>query len=173
MIYRLAGRAPAIAPDAFVADNATLVGSVVLEAASSVWFGAVLRGDNAEILIGERSNVQDGSVLHTDAGLPLVIGREVTIGHLVMLHGCTIGDRTLVGIGARVLNHARVGAESIVAAGSLVAERKVFPDGVMLMGTPARVVRELTAQERERLRVPAQIYVDNARRYRRGLQRVR
>lgn len=169
MIYRLDARQPQLAGDAFVAANATLIGAVTLMAGASVWFNAVLRGDNDDIIVGEHSNIQDGSVLHTDPGLKLRIGREVTVGHLVMLHGCTIGDGTLVGIGARVLNRAVIGAESIVAAGSLVPEGKSFPDGVMLMGSPAKVVRELNPQERKALRIPAQHYVQNAQRYRRGL----
>lgn len=165
MLYRLEERTPEIADKVFVADNATVIGSVTLKPGSSVWFGCVLRGDNDDLIVGEDSNVQDGSVLHTDAGLKLVIGREVTIGHQVMLHGCTIGDGSLIGIGARVLNGAVIGAESIVAAGSLVPERKQFPDGVMLMGSPAKVVRELTAVQRKALRIPARHYVQNAQRY--------
>lgn len=170
MIYQIEARTPRIASDVFVADSATLIGSVILEAGSSVWFGSVLRGDNDDLVIGERSNVQDGSVLHTDPGLKLVIGREVTIGHCVMLHGCTIGDGTLVGIGARVLNGAKIGAESIVAAGSLVPERKQFPDGVMLMGSPAQVVRALAPAERKNLRAFSAIYVKHAQRYRTTLK---
>ncbi|TAM09423.1 MAG: gamma carbonic anhydrase family protein [Nevskiaceae bacterium] len=170
MIYQIDDRTPRIAADAFVADSATLIGSVILEAGASVWFGSVLRGDNDELVIGERSNVQDGSVLHTDPGLKLVIGREVTIGHCVMLHGCTIGDGTLVGIGARVLNGAQIGAESIVAAGSLVPERKRFPDGVMLMGSPAKVVRELSPAERKGLHAYSAVYMKHAQDYRATLK---
>lgn len=166
MIYQLENRQPRIAADAFVADNATIIGSVTLETLTNVWFNAVLRGDNDDIIIGEGSNVQDGCVLHTDPGLRLLVGAGVTIGHMVMLHGCKIGDHSLIGIGARVLNGATIGAESIVAAGSLVPERKSFPDGVMLMGTPAKVVRELTPEQRKALRVPAEIYVANGQRYR-------
>lgn len=169
MIYQLEHRKPQIAADAFIADNATLIGSVTLEAGTSVWFNAVLRGDNDDILIGEYSNVQDGAVLHTDPGLKLVLGPQVTVGHQVMLHGCTIGEGSLIGIGATVLNGAKIGAESIVAAGSLVPERKSFPDGVMLMGSPAKVVRELTPQQRKVLRLPAQIYAANAKRYQKSL----
>ncbi|HEU0196661.1 MAG TPA: gamma carbonic anhydrase family protein [Nevskiaceae bacterium] len=153
-----------------MADNARVIGTVTLEAASSVWFGCVLRGDNDDIIVGERSNVQDGSVLHTDPGLKLIIGREVTIGHQVMLHGCTIGDGSLIGIGARVLNRAKIGVETIVAAGSLVPERKTFPDGVMLMGSPAKVVRELSPAERKALHAFSAIYVKNAQRYRTALR---
>ncbi len=170
MLYSLENRSPTIAEDAYVADNAVLIGAVVLKPGASVWFNCVLRGDNDDLIVGEQSNVQDGSVVHTDPGLKVVIGREVTVGHQVMLHGCMIGDGTLVGIGARVLNRAVIGAESIVAAGALVPEGKTFPDGVMLMGVPAKVVRELSAQERQALRIPAQHYVQNAQRYRRALQ---
>jgi carbonic anhydrase/acetyltransferase-like protein (isoleucine patch superfamily) len=170
MFYALEDRRPQIAPDAFVAHNATLIGSVVLKARASVWFNCVLRGDNDELIVGEDSNVQDGSVLHTDPGLKLIIGRGVTVGHMAMLHGCIIGDRCLIGIGAVVLNRACVGSDSIVAAGTLVTERKQFPDGVLLMGRPAQVVRSLTAAEREIIRYDAQHYVENARRYRERLR---
>ncbi len=170
MLYSLERRSPEIAEDAYVAANAVLIGAVILKPGASVWFNCVLRGDNDDLIIGEQSNVQDGSVVHTDPGLKVVIGREVTVGHQVMLHGCTIGDGTLVGIGARVLNRAVIGSESIVAAGALVPEGKTFPDGVMLMGVPAKVTRELSAQERQALRIPAQHYVQNAQRYRRALQ---
>ena len=170
MIYALDRRIPAISPEAWVADNATIIGSVSLAAGSSVWFNCVLRGDNDDILVGANSNVQDGSVLHTDSGLKLVIGEGCTIGHQVMLHGCTIGDRSLVGIHSVVLNRARIGADSIVAAHSLVAEGKEFPDGVLLMGSPARVVRPLTPAELGLLRHTGQVYVENSRRYRKGLR---
>lgn len=170
MLYEIEKRRPQLAEDAWVADDATVIGSVVLKAAASVWFQCVLRGDNDEIIIGERSNVQDGAVLHTDPGLKLVLGCDVTVGHQVMLHGCTVGDGALIGIGARVLNGATIGAESIVAAGSLVPEGKSFPDGVMLMGSPAKVVRELNDGQRKMLRMTAQHYVQNARRYCDGLR---
>lgn len=170
MLYSLEKRQPQVAADVYVADNASVIGSVILEAGSSVWFNCVLRGDNDDIIVGERSNVQDGSVLHTDSGLKLNIGREVTIGHQVMLHGCSIGDGALIGIGSRVLNGAVIGAESIVAAGSVVPEGKTFPDGVMLMGTPVKIVRELSEQQRKALRMPAQLYVQNAQRYMRELK---
>lgn len=169
MLYAIDARRPDIAEDAFVADNASVIGSVRLAPGSSVWFNCVLRGDHDDIVVGENSNVQDGAVLHTDPGIKLSIGRGCTIGHLAMLHGCTLGDFVLVGIGAVILNHAQIGAESIVGAGSLVPERKIFPAGVLLMGTPAKVVRELSPQERQTVRLNGQHYVDNARRYRRGL----
>lgn len=172
MIYTLGERRPQIAADAWVADSASLIGSCRLEPGSSVWFNCVLRGDNDELIVGENSNVQDGCVLHTDAGKKLVIGRGCTIGHMVMLHGCTLEDHVLVGIGAVVLNDAHIGAESIVAANSLVPERKRFPPGVMLMGSPAKVVRELSAEERANLRWAADHYVQNARRFREQLRKV-
>jgi carbonic anhydrase/acetyltransferase-like protein (isoleucine patch superfamily) len=149
-----------------VAENATIIGSVRLAAGSSVWFNCVLRGDNDDLIVGENSNVQDGSVLHTDAGIKLVIGRGCTIGHQVMLHGCSIGDNSLIGIQSVVLNRAVIGRNSIVGAGSLVAEGKQFPDGVLLLGSPAKVVRELTAPEIQVLQYTSQIYVKNAQRFR-------
>ncbi|MBX6421891.1 MAG: gamma carbonic anhydrase family protein [Nevskia sp.] len=170
MLYALDDRRPQIAPDAFVVANATLIGSVILKSRASVWFNCVLRGDNDELIVGEESNVQDGSILHTDPGLKLVIGRGVTVGHLVMLHGCTIGDRTLIGMGSVVLNRAVIGSQSIVAAGSLVPEGKRFPDGVLLMGRPAKVVRELDEAERRYIAYANRVYLDNAERYRTGLR---
>jgi carbonic anhydrase/acetyltransferase-like protein (isoleucine patch superfamily) len=170
MIYTLGERKPEIADDAWVAGNATLIGACRLAARSSVWFNCVLRGDNDELIVGPDSNVQDGSILHTDAGKKLVIGRGCTIGHMVMLHGCTLEDHVLVGIGSIVLNDAYIGAESIVAANSVVTERKRFPPGVMLMGAPAKVVRELSAEERARIHWSADHYVENARRFREQLR---
>ena len=170
MIYNLDNRTPQIDPAAWVADNATVIGTVRLAAGSSVWFGCVLRGDNDDISVGEDSNVQDGSVLHTDPGIKLSIGRGCTIGHQVMLHGCSIGDNSLVGIQSVVLNRAVIGKNSIVGAGSLVAEGKQFPDGVLLMGSPAKVVRELTPAEIQMLQRVLQVYVTNAQRYRAQLR---
>jgi len=166
MLYALEDRIPQIAADAWVADNASVIGSVQLAAGSSVWFNCVLRGDNDDLIVGENSNVQDGSVLHTDPGLKLLIGRGCTIGHQVMLHGCSIGDNSLVGIQSVVLNRAVIGRNSMVGAGSLVPEGKQFPDGVLLMGSPAKVVRELTAPEIQMLQYVSQLYVKNAQRYR-------
>ncbi|MDR3417317.1 MAG: gamma carbonic anhydrase family protein [Nevskia sp.] len=166
MLYQLEHRVPRVSADAWVADNATVVGSVQLAAGSSVWFNCVLRGDNDDIVVGEDSNIQDGSVLHTDPGFKLVVGRGCTVGHQVTLHGCTVGDHSLVGIRSVVLNGAVIGRDSIVGAGSLVAEGKVFPDGVLLLGSPAKVARELTPPEVDMLRKVAQVYVKNALRYR-------
>ena len=152
--------------DHFVAENATVIGNVRLGHASSVWFNAVLRGDNYLIEVGAESNVQDGAILHTDPGLPLVVGSQVTIGHKAMLHGCMIGDGTLVGIGATILNRSRIGANCLLGAHALVTEGKEFPDGVLILGAPARIARELSAEEIEQLKCSAQIYVENARRFR-------
>jgi len=149
----------------FVAYNATVIGSVRLKAGASVWFNAVLRGDCDWIEVGTNSNVQDSAVLHTDPGIPLTIGSGVTIGHQAMLHGCTIGDNSLIGISSTVLNGATIGHNSLLGAHSLVTENKQFPDGVLLMGTPAKVVRELDIVELESLKASAQVYVENARRY--------
>jgi carbonic anhydrase/acetyltransferase-like protein (isoleucine patch superfamily) len=154
----------------FIAGNATVIGRVRLGDASSVWFNAVLRGDNDLVDVGRMSNVQDGAILHTDPGLPLTVGAGVTIGHKAMLHGCTIGDGSLVGIGATVLNRARIGAHCLLGAHALVTEGKEFPDGVLIIGAPARIARELTAEEIEGLDASAPIYVDTARRARSSLR---
>ena len=171
-IYRLGDDTPRIAPGAWVADSASVIGRVELGADASVWYGAVLRGDNDWIRIGARSNVQDGSVLHTDFGIALQVGEGCTIGHQVTLHGCTIGDGTLVGIQAVILNGARIGRHCIVGAGALVTERKEFPDGVLIVGSPAKVARELTAEQVARLEWSAAHYVDQAHRHRTQLGRV-
>ena len=165
-VYRLGEHTPEIHPTAWVADSAELIGRVTLGAESSVWYGAVIRGDNDLIRIGARTNVQDGSVLHADAGFVLSIGEGVIIGHKVMLHGCTIGDGALIGIGAVILNGAQIGARSIVGAGALVPMGKVFPEGVLIVGAPAKVVRELTPEEIARLPGSAAGYVKQARRHR-------
>ena len=165
-LYQLGDDAPDLQPDAWVADSASVIGRVRLAAGASVWYGAVLRGDNDWITIGERSNIQDGSVLHTDLGQPLTLGCDVTVGHQVMLHGCHVGDGSLIGIQSVVLNGARIGRHSLLGAGSLVTEGKVFPDGVLLMGRPARVVRELTAEEIARLMGSAEHYVGQVARHR-------
>ena len=171
-IYRLDERHPRIHPSAWVADNATVAGDVELEEEASVWFGAILRGDTALIRLGKRSNVQDGSVVHADEGVPATIGDDVTVGHLVMLHGCTIGDGTLVGIGAVILNQARIGRNCLVGARALVTEGKEFPDGSLIVGSPAVAVRSLSAAQIERVNLAATHYVDNAKRFRAGLTRV-
>lgn len=149
----------------FVAHDATLVGSVILEADASVWFGVVIRADNDTVHIGEASNIQDGAVLHCDPGFPLTVGNRVTVGHKAVLHGCTIGDGTLIGIGSVVLNGARVGAGTLLGAGSLVPEGKEIPAGVLAVGTPARVVRELGPEEKARILWASANYVERSRMY--------
>ena len=156
----------------WIAPDASVVGNVKMAADASIWFGAVVRGDNEPIIIGVRSNIQDGSVLHSDPGAPLTIGEGVTVGHKVVLHGCTIGDNSLIGIGAVVLNRARIGMNSLVGAGALITEGKAFPDGVLIVGSPARVVRELTPEQIEGLKRSAEHYVGNARRFAKRLKKI-
>lgn len=171
-IYELGSdHRPRIAASAWVADSAQVIGRVALAEGASVWHGAVLRGDNEWITIGARSNVQDGSVLHTDMGWPLTLGDDVTVGHQVMLHGCTVGDGSLIGIQAVVLNGARIGRNCLVAAGAVVTEGKEFPDHSLIVGAPAKVVRELTLEQVQRIRSNAAQYVENAQRYRMGLKK--
>ena len=146
-IYRLGDDVPIVHRDAFVAPNAVVVGKVQLRKGSSVWFGATLRGDNELISLGEDSNVQEGSVLHTDQGFPLTIGKNVTIGHMVMLHGCDIGDGTLIGIGSTILNGVKIGKNCLVGAHTLIPEGKVIPDNSMVIGTPGKVVKELNTEQ--------------------------
>ena len=171
-IYRIGERVPDIDPSAYVHESATVIGTVVLGEHASVWPHAVVRADTETITIGARSNVQDGAVLHADKGVPLVIGDEVTIGHHVMLHGCTIGDGSLIGISAVILNNAKIGRNSIVGAGSLVTEGKSFPDNALIVGSPARVIRQMTDADIARVRHGAAHYVEEARRYRTTQQRI-
>jgi carbonic anhydrase/acetyltransferase-like protein (isoleucine patch superfamily) len=171
-IYELGEAAPRIAPTAWVADSAQVIGRVDLADGANVWFGAVLRGDNEWMTVGARSNVQDGSVLHSDLGFPLTLGEDVTVGHMVMLHGCTVGDGSLIGIRAVVLNGARIGRNCLVGAGSVVTEGKAFPDNSVIIGSPAKAVRELTPEQIERVRHAATHYVDNAQRFRTQLKQV-
>lgn len=166
MIYALDDLTPTLAPDAYVAPGATVIGDVHLAPESSVWFGAVLRGDVERLTIGRGSNIQDNSVLHSDPGAPLVLGERVTVGHMVMLHGCHVGDGALIGVGAVVLNHARIGADCLVGARALVTEGKEFPDGVLILGSPARVVRELAPEEIARIHATNARYIERAKRYR-------
>lgn len=165
MLYALEEKSPKRLGRNWVADNAAVIGDVTLQEGASVWFGCTVRGDNDPIVIGENSNVQDGSVLHTDVGVPLLIGANVTIGHQVMLHGCTIGENTLIGIQSVILNRAKIGKNSIVGACTLVPEGKSFPDGVLLLGSPAKVVRELSPQEIAFITLSAKHYVQNAQRF--------
>lgn len=171
-VYEVDGKTPQVDSTAWIADSAQVMGHVTLGPDASVWFGCVLRGDTESMTIGEGSNIQDLTVMHADQGLPLTIGKHVTVGHKVMLHGCTIGDESLIGIGAIVLNGARIGKNCLVGAGSLVTEGKEFPDGSMIMGTPAKVVRQLTPQQIEGLRLSAQHYIDNARMFRATLKKL-
>ena len=171
-IYQLDDLTPAIHPSAWVADNAQVMGQVTLAENSSVWFGVVIRGDSATIAVGKGSIIQDNSVLHADSGMPLVIGDNVTVGHQVMLHGCTVGDGSLIGIGAVVLNGARIGQHCLVGAGALVTEGKEFPDGSMIIGSPAKAVRQLSPAQIEGLKMSAQHYVRNAVRYKTGLKKL-
>jgi carbonic anhydrase/acetyltransferase-like protein (isoleucine patch superfamily) len=170
MIYALDGIAPEIGPEAWVADTAVLIGKIVLEAGANIWFGAVLRGDNEEIRVGEGSNVQENSVFHTDMGYPLTIGANCTIGHKAMLHGCTIGEGSLIGMGATVLNGARIGRGCLIGAGALITEGKEIPDGSLVMGSPGKVVRVLDAEAQARLLKSAAGYRANALRFAKGLK---
>ena len=169
--YRLGDREPTFPEDGeyWIAPNAVVAGHVILKKNASVWFGAVLRGDNDPIIVGENSNIQDNSVLHTDVGSPLIIGDNVTVGHMVMLHGCTIGDGTLIGIGSVVLNGAKIGKNCLVGAGALITEGKEFPDGTMILGAPAKVVRELSPEQAARMGLGALGYVQNWKRFKAGL----
>lgn len=162
----LGDRAPDLQGDGhFIAENATVIGSVRLKDRSSVWFNCVLRGDNDWLEVGERSNIQDGGILHTDPGIPLIVGDGVTVGHRAMLHGCRVGDNSLIGIGSTLLNGSVIGRNCIVGAHSLVTENKEFPDGSLILGAPARVARELSDEEIAHISWSADIYVENARRF--------
>ncbi len=165
-IYRLGDHTPHIDPSAFVAPSADLIGSVSMARYASIWFHAVARGDNDQIEIGERSNVQDHCMLHADPGIPLQIGKNVTVGHCATLHGCTIGDGSLIGIGSVIMNHAKIGESCIVGANTLIAEGKEFPARSLVLGSPGRILRELDHQEVEQLNQLAQVYVNNILRYR-------
>jgi carbonic anhydrase/acetyltransferase-like protein (isoleucine patch superfamily) len=172
-VYQLDDLVPEIADSAWVADSAEVIGNVSLAEDVSIWFNAVLRGDNEPMRIGRGTNIQDGSVLHSDRGSPLSLGEGVTVGHQVMLHGCTIGDHSLIGIGAVVLNGAKIGKSCLVGAGALITEGKEFPDGSMIIGSPAKVVRQLTPQQIEALKLSARHYIENARRYSSGLKKIK
>lgn len=171
-VLALGDKQPQLPPEGeyWIAPNATVLGDVILHPGASIWFGAVLRGDNDPITIGPDSNIQDGSVLHTDAGEPLTIGRGVTVGHMAMLHGCEIGDNTLIGIGAVVLGRARIGKNCLIGANALITEGKVIPDNSLVMGQPGKVVRELEPGQIEALRASAAHYVQNWKRYARDLR---
>ena len=165
MFYDLKDKKPQSSGENWVAPNATIIGDVTLEKNSSIWFNAVLRGDLENIHIGEGSNIQDGSVLHTDPGYPLKVGKNVTVGHLVMLHGCTIGDNSLIGIGAVILNNAKIGNNCIIGAKTLIAENKEIPDNSLVVGSPGRVLRKVTDEEKKAVIENAKHYQDNWKRY--------
>ncbi|MBR9841922.1 MAG: gamma carbonic anhydrase family protein [Rhodobacteraceae bacterium] len=171
-LYELDGVRPEIAEDTWVAPDANLIGKIVLEEGASVWFGASLRGDNEEIRIGAGSNVQENTVMHTDMGFPLTIGAGCTIGHKAMLHGCIIGDNSLIGMGATVLNGAKIGKNCLIGAGALITEGKEIPDGSLVMGAPGKVVRTLDEAAIQGLRGSALHYQENMRRYRSGLVKI-
>lgn len=172
MIYELDGIAPEIAEDCWIAPDANVIGRVVLERGASVWFGCTIRGDNEEIRVGQGSNVQENCVFHTDPGFPLSIGANCTVGHKAMLHGCTIGDGSLIGMGATVLNGAKIGRGCLIGAGALVTENKVIPDGSLVMGAPGKVVRQLDEAAQAGLLASAEHYRQNMRRFRAGLKAV-
>ena len=170
MIYQLDDRKPTFRGDYFVAQNAAVIGSVVMEPNSSVWWSVTIRGDNDVITLGENVNVQDNSVIHTDGGVPVTLERNVSIGHLVMLHGCTIRENSLIGIGAIILNRVVVGKNCLIGAGSLIPEGKTIPDGSLVLGVPGKVVRALTPEEIAMNTWIAEHYVERAARYRQGLK---
>ena len=165
MIYDFEKNVPDVHPDAWVAPNATLIGKVKLEKNSSIWFNAVLRGDIELISIGENSNIQDGSVLHTDPGYNLNVGKGVTVGHMVMLHGCQISDDTLIGIGSIILNNAKIGKNCIIGANSLITENKIIPDNSLVVGSPGRVLRKVTEEEIQAIHENAKHYVEGSKKY--------
>jgi len=172
MLYKLGEDQPITEEDYYVAENATVLGKVKLCKDSSVWFGAILRGDTELITIGERSNVQDGSVLHTDIGFPLNIGKDVTVGHKVMLHGCTIGDGSLIGINSVVLNGAKIGKGCLIGANTLVTEGTEIPDGSLVMGSPGKVKGELNEDQKNGLIFSAHHYVENSKRFKNELEKL-
>lgn len=169
-ILALGDKRPTFAGDYWIADTAVVIGDINLGDKANIWWGAVVRGDNDPINIGANSNIQDGSVLHTDEGVPMNIGANVTVGHMVTLHGCTIGEGSLIGIGSIVLNRAVIGKHSLVGANTLIPEGKTYPERSLIVGSPGKVVRELTDEEVARLQASAEHYVNNAARYRRDLQ---
>jgi carbonic anhydrase/acetyltransferase-like protein (isoleucine patch superfamily) len=170
MIYQLEDRRLEIkSDDYFIADNATVIGSVIINNNVSIWFNAVIRGDNEPIEIGENTNIQDGAVIHTDEGIPMHIGKGVTVGHKAILHGCNIGDNSLIGINAVILNNAKIGNNCIIGANSLITEGKEFPDGSLVLGSPGRVIRKVTDEEIKNLKLSAEHYVENFKRYKEKL----
>ncbi|MGR3812893.1 MAG: gamma carbonic anhydrase family protein [Cognatishimia activa] len=171
-LYSLDGVSPQIDEDSWIAPDANVIGKIVIQEGASVWFGATLRGDNEEIVIGKGSNVQENTIMHTDMGYPLTVGEGCTIGHKALLHGCTIGDNTLIGMGAVILNGAKIGKNCLIGANALITENKVIPDGTLVMGSPGKVVRELDEQGIQGLRASALNYRQNMRRFRAGLAQI-
>jgi carbonic anhydrase/acetyltransferase-like protein (isoleucine patch superfamily) len=171
-IYELDGVTPQAEGEHWIADSASVIGRVILKRNASVWFNAVLRGDNDPITVGENSNVQDGTIIHTDVGQPTTIGKNVTIGHKVILHGCIIGENTLIGMGSVLLNGAKIGKNCLIGANTLITENKVIPDGSMVMGSPGKVVRELTPEQIQMITGSALHYVENWKRFAKGLKRI-
>ncbi len=171
-VFALDDLTPQLAKDVWVAESAAVIGNVIMEAGSSAWFGTVIRGDNDPIQIGARTNIQDNSVLHSDAGSPLVIGADVTVGHQAMLHGCMIGDNSLVGIGATILNGAKIGKNCLIGAHALVTENKVIPDNSVVMGSPGKVVKDVPKAQEAMLKASAEYYVKNAQRFKNGLKKI-
>lgn len=171
-IYQLGEHAPEIDASAFVADSANLIGKVTIEANASVWFGVTIRGDNERITIGENCNIQEGTVMHTDLGYPMTLGKGVSVGHQAMLHGCTVGEGSLIGIQAVILNGATIGKGCLVGAGALVTEGKAFPDNSLIIGTPAKVVRTLTQEELLRLQENAANYVERGKTFKAQLKKI-
>ncbi|MFZ4536717.1 gamma carbonic anhydrase family protein [Propionivibrio sp.] len=171
-VYTLGTHTPQIDPQSWIAPNATVIGQVHLARNVSLWWNVTVRGDTDLISIGENTNIQDGSVLHTDKGIQLIIGRDVTVGHMVMLHGCTIGEGSLIGIGSILLNRSVIGKNSLVGANTLIPEGKIFPDRVLIVGSPGKVIRELTDEEVAGLPGSAERYVQNWQRYQRELIQV-
>jgi carbonic anhydrase/acetyltransferase-like protein (isoleucine patch superfamily) len=171
-LYEIAGQRPTLADGVWIAPSADVIGDAHLAEQASVWFGSVIRADNTPILVGARTNIQESAMLHSDPGAPLTIGEDVTVGHHAVLHGCTIGNRTLIGMGAIVLNHAVIGEDCIIGAGALVTERKTFEPGSLIVGSPARAVRQLDDRARAMLLQSAAHYVEKAAHYAQGLKRV-
>jgi carbonic anhydrase/acetyltransferase-like protein (isoleucine patch superfamily) len=165
MIYEFENKTPTLDKDSWVASNAVLIGKVILKKDANVWFNVVLRGDIEPIIIGEGSNVQDGSVFHTDPGCPLTLGKGVTVGHMVMLHGCEIGDDTLIGIGSTILNKTKIGKNCIIGAHTLITENKIIPDRSLVLGSPGKVIRQVTDKEVEEIKENAKHYVENYKKY--------
>jgi carbonic anhydrase/acetyltransferase-like protein (isoleucine patch superfamily) len=168
-IYTLDAKGPGLGSGSFVAPSADVIGNVTLKSGASVWFNAVIRGDNEEIIIGENSNIQDGSILHADPGFPLVVGANVSVGHCAMLHGCHIGDDCLIGIHSVILNGARIGKNCVIGANALVAEGKVIPDGSVVLGSPGKIVRQIRPEEMRMISENARDYAQRATRFERGL----